>query len=107
MVSALIYIAFFILLTILPQASFEAPDDYDYESLSNGAQELPEDTHPDDEYVRRIHSMIDSYRSSINGRMVIESNALINTKYRIWKRNADLINSLLALPKDMNDVGRR
>ncbi|KAG7307233.1 hypothetical protein JYU34_007390 [Plutella xylostella] len=26
--------------------------------------------------------------------------------YRAWKRNADLINSLLTLPKGMNDAGR-
>nr|BAD80753.1 Pigment-dispersing factor [Bombyx mori] len=37
---------------------------------------------------------------------IIETKALIDTKYRTWKRNADLINSLLALPKDMNDAGR-
>lgn len=54
-----------------------------------------------------MHSMINAYRGDkMGGRFVIETNALINTKYRNWKRNADLINSLLALPKGMDDAGR-
>lgn len=59
------------------------------------------------QYIKKIHSMIDAYRGEKSGRTVIETNAHINTKYRTWKRNADLINSLLALPKGMNDAGRR
>ncbi|KPJ15047.1 hypothetical protein RR48_09074 [Papilio machaon] len=60
------------------------------------------------EYVRHIHSMVNAYsnRGDGAGRLVIETNALIDTKYRTWKRNADLINSLLALPKGMNEAGR-
>ncbi|KAJ0180477.1 hypothetical protein K1T71_003881 [Dendrolimus kikuchii] len=61
----------------------------------------------DEEYIRHIHSMINAYRGDrLGGKLVIETNALIDTKYRTWKRNADLINSLLALPKGMNDAGR-
>nr|QDK59916.1 pigment dispersing factor [Cydia pomonella] len=60
----------------------------------------------DEEYIRHIHSMIDAYRGDIGGRFIIETNALIDTKYRTWKRNADMINSLLALPKGLNDAGR-
>lgn len=60
-----------------------------------------------DKYIRHIHSMINAYRDDILGRrMVIETNALVDTKYKTWKRNGDLINSLLALPKGMNDAGR-
>lgn len=52
--------------------------------------------------------MVNAYsnRGDGAGRLVIETNALIDTKYRTWKRNADLINSLLALPKGMNEAGR-
>ncbi|XP_026758132.3 uncharacterized protein LOC113517609 [Galleria mellonella] len=60
----------------------------------------------DKEYIHHVHSMIDAYRGDVGGRLVIETNALIDTKYRTWKRNADLINSILALPKGMNDAGR-
>lgn len=42
----------------------------------------------------------------MEGRLIIESNSQIETRLRTWKRNADLINSLLALPKGMNDAGR-
>ncbi|XP_013182081.1 PREDICTED: uncharacterized protein LOC106128310 isoform X1 [Papilio xuthus] len=61
-----------------------------------------------EQYVRHIHSMVNAYSNRGNGvgRLVIETNALIDTKYRTWKRNADLINSLLALPKGMNEAGR-
>ncbi|XP_075970082.1 pigment-dispersing factor [Anticarsia gemmatalis] len=60
-----------------------------------------------DEYIRQVHSMIDAHKADVlGGRMVIETNALIDTKYKTWKRNADLINSILALPKGMNDAGR-
>nr|QMS43298.1 pigment dispersing factor [Grapholita molesta] len=60
----------------------------------------------DEEYIRHIHSMINAYRGDVGGRLIIETNALIDTKYRTWKRNADMINSLLALPKGLNDAGR-
>ncbi|RVE43438.1 hypothetical protein evm_011889 [Chilo suppressalis] len=108
MVSALFFTTLLILLTVLPKVWLDPRDhdDYDYEYLANGApEELPYGT--DNEYTRRIHAMIDAYRGGATGRMVIETNALVNTKYRTWKRNADLINSLLALPKGMNDAGRR
>ncbi|CAH2074072.1 unnamed protein product, partial [Iphiclides podalirius] len=61
-----------------------------------------------EQYIRHIHSMINAYnkRGDSNGRYLIETNALIDTKYRTWKRNADLINSLLALPKGMSEAGR-
>ncbi|KAJ8725594.1 hypothetical protein PYW08_003777 [Mythimna loreyi] len=60
-----------------------------------------------DKYIRHIHSMINAYRDDVlDRRMVIETNSLVDTKYKTWKRNGDLINSLLALPKGMNDAGR-
>ncbi|XP_013186514.1 argininosuccinate lyase [Amyelois transitella] len=58
------------------------------------------------ENIQQIHSMIDAYKGEIEGQMIIETNEMIDTKYRTWKRNADLINSLLTLPKGMNDAGR-
>lgn len=59
------------------------------------------------QYIRHIHSMVNAYRDDVLGRrMVIETNSLVDTKYKTWKRNGDLINSLLALPKGMNDAGR-
>nr|XP_053625374.1 uncharacterized protein LOC128683608 [Plodia interpunctella] len=61
---------------------------------------------PDKEYIQHIHSLIDAYKGEIAAQMVIETNEMVDTKYRTWKRNADLINSLLALPKGMNDAGR-
>nr|XP_021202728.1 pigment-dispersing factor isoform X1 [Bombyx mori]XP_021202729.1 pigment-dispersing factor isoform X1 [Bombyx mori]XP_021202731.1 pigment-dispersing factor isoform X1 [Bombyx mori] len=63
----------------------------------------------DEQYIRQIHSLVNAYRednSMLGENFIIETKALIDTKYRTWKRNADLINSLLALPKDMNDAGR-
>ncbi|KAI8435068.1 hypothetical protein MSG28_003477 [Choristoneura fumiferana] len=60
----------------------------------------------DEEYIRHIHSMFNAYRGDVGGRLVIETNALIDTKFRTWKRNADVINSLLGLPKGLNDAGR-
>lgn len=58
------------------------------------------------QYIRHIHSMFNTYRGDAGGRLVIETNALIDTKFRTWKRNADVINSLLGLPKGLNDAGR-
>ncbi|KAI5633058.1 pigment-dispersing hormone (PDH) domain-containing protein [Phthorimaea operculella] len=60
-----------------------------------------------EEYIRRIHSMFDVRRGR-SGRAgpVFQTDELIDTKYHMWKRNADLINSILALPKGMNDAGR-
>lgn len=50
---------------------------------------------------------MNAYKADLpSERMVIETNAPKNTKYKTWKRNADLINSILALPKGMNDAGR-
>ncbi|XP_059054252.1 uncharacterized protein LOC131848423 [Achroia grisella] len=60
----------------------------------------------ENEYIHHIRSMIDAYREDIGARLFAETNPSINTKYRTWKRNADLINSILALPRDMNDAGR-
>lgn len=42
----------------------------------------------------------------MEGRAMVDTNALGETKFKTWKRNADLINSLLALPKGMNEAGR-
>ncbi|XP_046964534.1 uncharacterized protein LOC124533353 [Vanessa cardui] len=61
---------------------------------------------PNKEYVRHIHSMIDAYNGGINGKILIETNALIDTKYQTIKRNGDLINSLLGLPKGLIEAGR-
>lgn len=59
------------------------------------------------QYIRHISSIMNAYRSDMmGGRLIIETNSLIDTKYKTWKRSADLINSLLALPKGMNDAGR-
>ncbi|CAB3236414.1 unnamed protein product [Arctia plantaginis] len=59
------------------------------------------------EYMRHIHSLMNAQKADMaSKRMVTETNALIDTKYKTWKRNADLINSILALPKGMNDAGR-
>lgn len=65
------------------------------------------------QYVRHIYSMFDAYRREVGAstkdgaRLVIETNALIDTKFKTWKRNADIINSLLALPQGMNNAGRQ
>ncbi|CAG4981260.1 unnamed protein product [Parnassius apollo] len=105
-------IIFVILMNFLPEISVYKlkSDMYEYYGPYIGNKETPE-IFPyvtDEQYVRRIHSMVNAYnnRGDLNGGLVIETNALIDTKYRTWKRNADLINSLLALPKDMNDAGR-
>lgn len=50
---------------------------------------------------------MNAYRSDVKGgRLIIEMNSQIDTRYKTWKRNADLVNSLLALPKGMHDAGR-
>lgn len=56
--------------------------------------------------------MFNAYRGEVGDnnedkrRLVIATNALVDTKFKAWKRNADVINSLLALPKGMIDAGR-
>ncbi|KAJ2952796.1 hypothetical protein O0L34_g7155 [Tuta absoluta] len=82
---------------------------------NNESNELPS-SEPEDytavaveEYIRRIHSMFEVGRGRAAGRgsgPVFQTDELIDTKYHMWKRNADLINSILALPKGMNDAGR-
>lgn len=49
--------------------------------------------------------MFNEYRED-SEEVVSETNDLVDTKYKIWKRNGDLINSLLALPMDMDAAGR-
>ncbi|XP_026742800.1 uncharacterized protein LOC113504606 isoform X2 [Trichoplusia ni] len=70
-------------------------------------EDVPDSYETNERFNRQIHSMINAYRDDmLNERMVIETNSLVDTKYKAWKRNADLINSLLALPKGLNDAGR-
>ncbi|CAK1581977.1 unnamed protein product [Parnassius mnemosyne] len=103
-------IIFVILMNFLPEISVHTLKSDVYYGPYIGNKETPEIFRyvTDEQYVRRIHSMVNAYsnRGDLRGRLVIETNALIDTKYRTWKRNADLINSLLALPKGMNDAGR-
>ncbi|XP_041976859.1 pigment-dispersing hormone peptides-like [Aricia agestis] len=49
-------------------------------------------------------AMIDEYRGEQNN--ILDDDPTFDARYRTWKRNADLINSLLALPKGMSDAGR-
>nr|XP_026494826.1 uncharacterized protein LOC113399798 [Vanessa tameamea] len=80
---------------------------YKFNSLNdNSLDEQSVQNLPNKEYVRHIHSMIDAYNGGINGKILIETNALIDTKYQTIKRNGDLINSLLGLPKGLIEAGR-
>ncbi|XP_068630004.1 uncharacterized protein Pdf [Battus philenor] len=93
--------------TFLPEASvynFKANAHFDPKFFDK--EIIPYVT--DEQYVRHIHSMVNAYsnQGDKGGRLVVETNALIDTKYHAWKRNVDLINSLLALPKGMNEAGR-
>ncbi|XP_028160854.1 uncharacterized protein LOC114353182 [Ostrinia furnacalis] len=97
-------------LLVMTSLAAEVPlpevNDYDYETVLNEIPELLPYI-ANKEYLKKMHSLMNDNRGEKNDRTLIETNALINTKYRTWKRNADLINSLLALPKGMNDAGRR
>ncbi|XP_026329228.1 uncharacterized protein LOC113237143 [Hyposmocoma kahamanoa] len=86
-----------------------------YSKFNNKQGDFPAANSPvAKEYVRHIHSLFDVYRkgvgantNEVNGaRVVIETNTLFDTKFKAWKRNADIINSLLALPQGMNNAGR-
>lgn len=56
--------------------------------------------------MRQIHSMMDAYNERLNGKLLIKTDALVDTKYPALKRNGDFINSLLSLPKGLMDAGR-
>nr|AGH25566.1 pigment dispersing factor [Helicoverpa armigera]WGD18939.1 pigment dispersing factor [Helicoverpa armigera] len=77
-------------------------ESYDEEELS---QIIP--YVENDKYIRHVHLMINAYEDDVARRRIVsETNALVDTKYKTYKRNGDLINSILALPKGLNDAGR-
>ncbi|KAL4703009.1 hypothetical protein ACJJTC_009995 [Scirpophaga incertulas] len=94
-----------ILSATIPKVSPGKLKDYDYEFLSN---EVPDiiSISPDDDNLHKINSDIDEDEET-NDAIMIDTNTLIGIKYRPWKRNVDLINSILTLPKHMNEAGRR
>ncbi|CAH2086542.1 unnamed protein product [Euphydryas editha] len=75
------------------------------EPLLNSLDQRKVSNLPINEYIRQVHSMIDRYNDDLNEKLW-ERNALIDTKYQTLKRNGDFINSLLSLPKGLNDAGR-
>lgn len=58
------------------------------------------------QHMRQIHSIMDAYNERLNGKLLIKTNAVSDTKYPTLKRNGDFINSLLTLPKGLLDAGR-
>lgn len=58
------------------------------------------------QYMRQIHSMMDAYNERLNGKLLLKTNAVSDTKYPTLKRNGDFINTLLTLPKGLLDAGR-
>ncbi|CAH0720772.1 unnamed protein product, partial [Brenthis ino] len=75
-------------------------------SFTQNLQSIPNLSKSDKEYIQNIYSMINAYKRNMDSKIFVETRKLINTKYQTWKRNGDLINSLLTLPKDMMDAGR-
>ncbi|XP_049867314.1 uncharacterized protein LOC126367699 [Pectinophora gossypiella] len=104
-------ISFLLALSLVLEISAQRYDTkykYDPYTMDNNIPKIRLFDTPDEEYTKHVHSLFDAYRGDYSDRMVVETetDTLIGTTYRTWKRNADLINSLLALPKGMNDAGR-
>ncbi|KAG6449512.1 hypothetical protein O3G_MSEX006110 [Manduca sexta] len=103
MVSIQSFAALLISVVLLTQVSIISTIEEDYES--NVEPDILYLTN--EELIRQIHSIMKAYKENTHGdQFYIETNALVNTKFRAWKRNADLINALLALPKGMTEAGR-